>query len=443
VAAKRNLITIKRIIADVNIGITLNCAAGSISVLQDDEGGLNQDYERVLLSTAQRSGEGVERDGLVLSSSEITSIGFGPVREDHPSAGSYLLSLGLHEDECEEIIKQYELESQAYLPFRLLPTTAQRQLQLIGLMRTPVTLAVLNDPFMPFSGRWRERFAELLLDYVRTTSSTIVLLNLSFLPKAWSEKPEVRFVNLAAEQEKTVQKHFSVKISEEKRTNLAPAEPLARKLANQGAASGPLASGAPSEVMPGGPAISPPSTGLWWKDALVHGMADFSRSVRTLHGAVAACCVLAAVVGIGIVSYPQASKSWAKMREISSHFEDNKGAPALEEDEGDLSSESEAERASLSTAGQTEGNAALSSEVLSDDSGELAETGSLQDEAAENEELQLASAFLPVGESGHEEPPIDFADLVASGPGDIATALDGNLLCLEQSSRNFSGDGEL
>jgi hypothetical protein len=99
VAAKRNLITIKRIIADVNIGITLNCAAGSISVLQDDEGSLNQDYERVLLTTAQLPGEGIEREGLVLPPSEITSIGFGPVREDHPSAGSYLLSLGLHEDE--------------------------------------------------------------------------------------------------------------------------------------------------------------------------------------------------------------------------------------------------------------------------------------------------------------------------------------------------------
>jgi hypothetical protein len=132
------------------------------------------------------------------------------------------------------------------------------------------------------------------------------------------------------------------------------------------------------------------------------------------------------------------------MREISSHFEDNKGAPALEEDEGDLSSESEVERASLSTAGQTEGNAALSSELLNDDPGEVfAETDSLQDEVAENKESQLASAFLSVGESGYEESPIDFADLVASGPGDIVTALDGNLLCLEQSSRNFSGDGEL
>lgn len=291
-----------------------------ISILQDEDGGLIQEYQKLISRTAQ-NGEGIfDPQGAPVPTSEHELLGFRHDHEDYGSIGGYLLASGFHEDDCEGIIERYELRSQAYLPFRMLTPTAQRQMELLALMHAPEhsevkKLLLLNDPFQPFSGRWRETFAELLLTHVRKHGVACVIFNLSFRPKAWIEQREVREVNLLELDQRAIQRHFDMKVEEERQQAAKERSSVAS------AAEPPLQTkdGKLEDLID--PSLGPlgtPSKGRG--DAVVRFLSRFSSSVRAAHGAVGFAGVAALVLAIGFVSYPEAKAGWEKMHELETQL---------------------------------------------------------------------------------------------------------------------------
>ncbi len=319
-ALKPKAYTLKRKIPDLGIQVSVACPPGMISVLRDDEGSLIEEYQNVVRSECSSVVGIFDPAGKPLPLSSRGLLGFDSTVEDHGSIGSFLLAGGFHEDECEKIIERYELRDQAYLPFRLLPPTAQRQMELILLMRASALpegpkLLFLNDPFLPFSGRWREAFAELLLEHVRTTDVTAVVFHLSFKPKAWTEIREVREVEVLDIDQRAIQKHFAMKVEEESQKVQDMALKDRQTKSSQSSLESNGIKGDTSDLID--PSLGPlmkKSSG--WGDSVALWLAGFSSSVRSGHGAVAFLAVAILVGAIGFVGYPQASRGWAKMKEI-------------------------------------------------------------------------------------------------------------------------------
>jgi hypothetical protein len=293
-----------------------------ISILQDEGGGLIREYQKLVLQAAQ-DGVGIfDPQGAPVPVSERHLLGLRQDHEDYGSIGGFLLASGFHEDDCEGIVERFELRSQAYLPFRMLTPTAQRQMELLALMHTPEhaetrKLLLLDDPFQPFSGRWRETFAELLLTHVRTHGVACVIFNLSFRPNAWLEQREVREVNLLELDQRAIQRHFDMKVEEERQ------QEQAAKASSKSAAT----AESPPQTKNGkrqdliDPSLGPlgtPSNGRG--DAVVRFLSRVSSSVRSAHGAVGFAGIAALVLAIGFVSYPEAKARWQKMHELGTEI---------------------------------------------------------------------------------------------------------------------------
>jgi hypothetical protein len=64
----------------------------------------------------------------------------------------------------------------------------------------------MKDPFMPFSGRWREQFAALILKSSQEKSQVVVCTNLSFVPQTWAKGDVMQYLDVghAAEEARSL-----------------------------------------------------------------------------------------------------------------------------------------------------------------------------------------------------------------------------------------------
>ncbi|MCB0339125.1 MAG: hypothetical protein KDD53_05955 [Bdellovibrionales bacterium] len=59
---------------------------------------------------------------------------------------------------------------------------------------------------MPFNGRWREYFAELVLREAKKSDKIVVVLNLSFVPQAWAKSELIRYTDIGQSADAARQK---------------------------------------------------------------------------------------------------------------------------------------------------------------------------------------------------------------------------------------------
>ena len=190
--------------------------AGTIVLLSDPDG----DYLLPYLD-ALRGGNAVdvsiECAGSALQGADIARAGFEDHFPDNSSIAQFFDSHGVSPAEQRQLMSQYDLERLSYLNCSQLPAVAQRQLSLFAALRSKAPLLVLQDPFQPFSGRWREQFAEELLAHVESQQRYCVVTNLSFMPTCWQERSEIVTIDLKQSTSEVLERAIGIEREEKER----------------------------------------------------------------------------------------------------------------------------------------------------------------------------------------------------------------------------------
>lgn len=200
-----NLLMLRRYLEKGKTSITTRCLPGIITVLQDEIGTALPEYMKRFAKKHTRETVIIELDGVALSDQSASFVGFDEKLPDL-SIPQYFLSCGINEEEIENVLQEFELKSQTILMCSQLSMTYARQVQLIAAMKSETPVIIMNDPFQPFNGRWREVFAELILQDCINRERIYVCTNLSFIPTHWNGKREIFTVDVGAAAERAVKK---------------------------------------------------------------------------------------------------------------------------------------------------------------------------------------------------------------------------------------------
>lgn len=186
--------------------IKVECKAGYITVLSDKEGHSVKAYESAFLNQAADSKIEFELGSSKLKRSDYELIGFKERNQSELSIAQFLEHIGFNADEIHALISHYELNKVSHLLCSQLPNLAERQVLLLAASRTKLPLIVLNDPFQPFNGRWREAFALLLLERALKGDCAIICMNLSFLPQSWVTQERVKRCDIGALERRALER---------------------------------------------------------------------------------------------------------------------------------------------------------------------------------------------------------------------------------------------
>lgn len=186
--------------------IKVECKSGYITVLSDKEGHSVKAYESAFLNQAADSKIEFELASSKLKRSDYELIGFEERNQSELSIAQFLENIGFNADEIPALISHYELNKVSHLLCSQLPNLAERQVLLLAASRTKLPLIVLNDPFQPFNGRWREAFALLLLERALKGDCAIICMNLSFLPQSWVTQERVKRCDIGALERRALER---------------------------------------------------------------------------------------------------------------------------------------------------------------------------------------------------------------------------------------------
>ena len=77
-------------------------------------------------------------------------------------------------------------------------------LRILGAIHTRGRVLVLNDPFETMHGQWRERYAEAVVYFARSTKSIVVVTALSSRPECWIDNELIVRVQVGETRQKTI-----------------------------------------------------------------------------------------------------------------------------------------------------------------------------------------------------------------------------------------------
>lgn len=193
--ADTSSLILHRCLEGVKASVRSSCPKGAITLLVDEGGADIGSYEILFLG---------KRDGSVSALqgsqsydfSAASLIGFNEVHSGTLTAPQFLESAGYSKDEIESILDFYDLRRTSYLHCSQLSETAARQLSLLALQRSNSDVWIMRDPFLPFSGRWREHFAKVLLDDAIQKGRTVICTRVSFVPQCWQQSGSLMSIDI-------------------------------------------------------------------------------------------------------------------------------------------------------------------------------------------------------------------------------------------------------
>ncbi len=209
-----NNLTITRVIEAQQIVVRSECPPAAVTVLNDENGGEMPAYLGFFNGQKSDAKIRLELGAQDFSLQSMARIGFQEKLPDDIGPRDFLLRAGFSAERVESIINEFELKKVSYLTCAQLSATAGRQLLLLLALESKAKVLVLNDPFLPFSGRWRESFAERLLKDVKEKGRIVVIFNLSFVPSCWAGKSEIKTSDLGKITDQALQKALAAKARE-------------------------------------------------------------------------------------------------------------------------------------------------------------------------------------------------------------------------------------
>lgn len=290
--------------------LALPLSPGQVVLVTDTSGLLPNDWEQSLSILTNKThatpSARFVKDGEIVALDKLHLVGFDIPLPDI-SVRDYLATFCAAPD---AIIKEFELSDVAALSCAYLPPAPSRQIALLHALSHEKSIIVLNDPFLPFNGRWRESFAGFVLEQASLGGSIVVCAHVGFIPKTWTNNPTVITKDVAS-------------------LIPVPAEPKEVKAPQQSHD----VTGTPTPrnindlneryYIPGVPLPIPPGAIKVFKttkDWIFAPLATASRFLRTWSGAVITAGLAFVLVSMGVIFVPNLPQSHALLQSLSKRF---------------------------------------------------------------------------------------------------------------------------
>jgi len=202
---ERAQLVIKHLSTSGEVLKTIACAPGQVTVFRAPNPNDLKPYQRALSGLP-----GAERFSISLGNEtfhpfEHTLIGFGEQFPDKTAKVSAILeALAMPDEALQSTLISYGLERAVTLTCEQLSSGESRMLRLLAATFGTETVLVLNDPFEPLESHWRERYAELVLNFARRKKSVVVVTALSNRPESWIDNDLIVRAVVGETRQKTI-----------------------------------------------------------------------------------------------------------------------------------------------------------------------------------------------------------------------------------------------
>ncbi|MEZ4754672.1 MAG: hypothetical protein R3A13_10270 [Bdellovibrionota bacterium] len=198
---------IKRFLREKKAVTKTICKAGKVTVLIDESGdGALVPYTNAVTGKKTEDRFQFFYDGKLINSNEMELVGFGEKLPEKLTLQEYLIEIGFERNELAKIISEFDLEQSSYLTCGQLNSTISRQLILLKALKSKSPIMALNDPFLPFNGRWRSDFAEKIQTHATDNGMVVLVVNLSFIPEVWTKNELIGFIDVGKAAERAKKK---------------------------------------------------------------------------------------------------------------------------------------------------------------------------------------------------------------------------------------------
>ncbi len=183
----------------------INCPAGRVCVFRGNTPADLRPYQRALIGSHGKEKLSVTVDGKEYLPEQQNLIGLG---ESAPYAGlttrQYLTGIGILEDALVGLLTSYGLESVIDTTCSTLAQDQERRIRLLAATADPSKALIVNEPFEGIGNQWRERFAELLLSFVKNQEGLLVIPSLSYRPECWIDNALISRIEVGQSIQRTI-----------------------------------------------------------------------------------------------------------------------------------------------------------------------------------------------------------------------------------------------
>lgn len=183
----------------------INCFAGQVSVFRATTNSELFPYLRALSGTTGPERFVVELDGQTFMPQEHTLIGFGErFLGDEGNVSDFLISHGIPQFGIDSLLLTYGLEKVVHTKCHLLSRCEERRLRIIAATYSDRGVLIAQEPFDPISSEWREKFAEIIVNFARQHKQIVVIPSLSYRPQYWIDNDIVARIQVGENIQKTI-----------------------------------------------------------------------------------------------------------------------------------------------------------------------------------------------------------------------------------------------
>ncbi len=202
---KKIQLQIKQLTAGGQLLNCVNCFSGQVSVFRAAVPSAVRPYMNAFagISGAERFVLEIEHEPYVPYNNNLIGFGERFVPQDGNTT-DYLIRNHIPQNQINSILVSYGLENCKNTPCIEITRCEERRLRIITAVYSNDKILVINDPFDLISSDWRERFAELLVNFARTKSQIVVVPSLSYRPECWIDNEFIARIQVGENIQKTI-----------------------------------------------------------------------------------------------------------------------------------------------------------------------------------------------------------------------------------------------
>lgn len=183
----------------------INCSAGRISVFRGNTPADLRPFQRALIGISGKEKMVVAVDGGDYNHDSHNVVGLG---EAPPHAGltvrEFFAKAGVRDAALESLLNSHGLESTAETKVSALSPDQERRVRILVAVSQPDKALIINEPFEVLTSQWKERFAEVLLDFARAKNGLIVIPSLSYRPDSWIDNSLIARIEVGQSIQRTI-----------------------------------------------------------------------------------------------------------------------------------------------------------------------------------------------------------------------------------------------
>lgn len=183
----------------------VNCFSGQISVLRAQSHSSIRPYLNALAGIAGNEKFVIEIDHDPFWPQDHNLIGFGErLIANDGTVESFLASRGVPQNLIRSMLVSYGLDHLEAVSCAKISRCEERRLRILGAVYQEEKILIINDPFDPISSEWRERFAELLVNFARNKKQIVLVPYLSYRPECWIDNEFIARIQVGDSIQKTI-----------------------------------------------------------------------------------------------------------------------------------------------------------------------------------------------------------------------------------------------